>query len=72
MIPHAFGVGHVDVEDVETFTVPGITADEVELVADQAGVPVTIVKGEYVALVPCKVGFLRYAAPVPADEQVPA
>lgn len=70
MIPHAFEPDPA--ADVETFAVLGVTPDDVEIVADQAGVPVTVVDGEYVALVPCRVGFLRYAAPVPADEQVPA
>lgn len=70
MIPHA--IEPDPAEDVETFTVPGVTPDQVEAVADDAGVPVTVVAGEYVALVPCAIGFLRYAAAVPADEQVPA
>jgi hypothetical protein len=71
MIPH--GLEPDPAEDVQTFTVPGdFTPDEVELVADQAGVPVTVVDGLYVATVPCRVGFLRYAAAVPADEQVSA
>ena len=68
MIPHAFEPDPAD--DFEIFTVPGLTPHDVEVAADQAGVPVTIVAGEYVALVPCKVGFLRYAAAVPAGERV--
>jgi hypothetical protein len=53
--------------DVETFRV-STSADHVEIAADRAGVGVSVIDGEYVALVPCAIGFLKYAAPVPADE----
>lgn len=69
MIPHAFEPDPA--QDVRIFTVQGVRVLDVEVAADQAGVPVTVVDGEYVALVPCAIGFLRYAATVPTGEQVP-